>query len=165
MAVSPTVRRRLERQGFVGFGDDELAEAAPWLRFSPALCAAVMAVGTALASPAVLWALAAPAALGTVFPVHPFDVLYNYGLRRLTGTRRLPKNGAPRRFACGMATAWLIAAGVAFAADADVAGYALGGVLTAVAAVVATTHFCIPSLIYRSACARLPLPGAVPAGD
>jgi hypothetical protein len=39
-------------------------------------------------------------------------------------------------------------AGAAFAADLNVMGYFLGGMLTGVAALVSTTHFCIPSLIY-----------------
>ena len=148
MALSPTIRSRLETQGYVDVDERTLASVEPWLRWSPALCTAVMAIGTALGSEWVLWGLAPFAALGAVFPRHPFDYLYNYGLSRLTGTEPLPPNGAPRRFACALATAWLLATGAAFAADVDILGYVLGGLLTAVAALVSTTHFCIPSLIY-----------------
>jgi hypothetical protein len=107
-----------------------------------------MALGTVLASEWVLWGLVPFAALGAIFRRHPFDYLYNHGMRRLTGTEPLPPHGAPRRFACGIASVWLVATGAAFAADMDVLGYALGGMLTAVAALVGTTHFCIPSLVY-----------------
>ena len=148
MAISPVARRRLEIQGFVGLDDVTLAEAEPWLRFTPAVCTVLMALGTAFALPELLWALVPFAALGAVFPTHPFDFVYNYGLRRLTGTKALPHNGAPRRFACGMAAVWLAATASAFMAGAPAAGYALGGVLTSVATLVSVTHFCIPSLIY-----------------
>jgi hypothetical protein len=139
---------RLNAQGYVNVDRQTLAHVEPWLRWSPVFCTIVMATGTILASPWVLWGLAVTAALGTILPSHPFDYVYNLGVRRLTGTPPLPSNGAPRRFACGVATAWLLATGAAFAADLPALGYVLGGVLTAVAALVAVTHFCIPSLIY-----------------
>jgi hypothetical protein len=139
---------RLDAQGYINVDRKTLREVEPWLRWSPVFCAVVMATGTVLASPWILWGLAITAALGTVLPSHPFDYVYNLGVRRLTGTPPLPPNGAPRRFACGMATVWLIATGAAFAADLTVLGYVLGGILTAVAALVGTTHFCIPSLVY-----------------
>lgn len=147
--LSPVVRKRLEIQGFTGLDDVTLCEVGPWLRFTPLVCAALMGLGTALALPALLWALVPVAALGAVFPVHPFDLVYNFGLRRVTGTRSLPPNGAPRRFACGMAALWLAATASAFMVGAAAVGYVLGGVLTSVAALVGTTHFCIPSLMYR----------------
>jgi hypothetical protein len=154
MADFGTTRRRLETQGFLGLSDADLAEVGPWLRLTPAVCAVFMGLGTALGSTAILWGLAAPALLGAVFPVHPFDLVYNAGLRRLTGTRRLPRSGLPRRFACGMAAAWLLVTGAAFWADAAAAGYLLGGVLTAVAALVSLTHVCIPSMVFGVLFAR-----------
>ena len=78
------------------------------------LCAVVMGVGTALASPPILWTLAVIALVGAVLPFHPFDLIYNYGLRFVTGTRAFPPHGAQRRFACGMAAVWLVGTGVAF---------------------------------------------------
>ena len=139
---------RLDTQGYTHLDRAALSAVEPWLRWSPALCTIAMGVGTVLASPWILWGLAVFAALGAAFRRHPFDYIYNLGVRRLTGTPELPPHGAPRRFACGLATAWLVATGAAFAADADAIGYMLGGVLTGVAALVSVTHFCIPSLIY-----------------
>jgi hypothetical protein len=147
-AISPTTRRRLEIQGFVGINERWLAETAPWLRLSPALCTLLMALGTALASPATLWALAIIAALGSIFPVHPFDLLYNHGIRHLVGKPRLPHNGAPRRFACLLATLWLAGTAFAFQGGSMVTGYTLGAAITAVALLVTATNICIPSLLY-----------------
>jgi hypothetical protein len=150
MMSDSTVRRRLEIQGFRNLDDEALAEVGPWLRWSPALCATFMALGTILASPPVLWSLGVIAAIGAALPFHPFDLVYNHLVRRATGTRPLPHHGPQRRFACGLAAVWLFATGLAFQAGATTVGYVLGGVLTAVAALVATTHFCIPSLVYNA---------------
>jgi len=147
--VSPVTRHRLEVQGFIGLSDESLREVGPWLRLTPALCTTIVMIGTALALPALLWVLVPIALFGAVFPRHPFDLIYNVALRRSTGTRALPPNGAPRRFACGMAGLWVGATAAAFTAGVPPVGYALGGVLTAVGLLVSTTHFCIPSLVYR----------------
>jgi hypothetical protein len=165
MLTHAVVRSRLEAQGFRGLDDVALVEIGPWLRWSPALCAVFMATGTILASPPILWALAVIAALGAMLPFHPFDAFYNYVVRRLTGTRPLPHHGPQRRFACGMAAAWLIGTGLAFHEGAAALGYALGGTLTIVAAIVGATHFCIPSLIYNKLFGPNPTGGtSVPHG-
>jgi hypothetical protein len=59
MPTHAAVRRRVEAQGFLGLDEVALAEIGPWLRWSPAVCAVFMATGTILASPPMLWALAA----------------------------------------------------------------------------------------------------------
>ena len=154
MAISPTTRQRLQTQGFEGMSVNDLARVEPWLRLTPALCALIVVVGTVLAEPVVFFLLAPLAAFGALFPRHPFDFAYNYGLRHLTRTPPLPANGAPRRFACGIASIWIVAIGVSFALGAEGAGYVLGGLMAAVATLVATTHICIPSMIYRAAFCR-----------
>jgi hypothetical protein len=148
--MSPTIRRRLEAQGFCNLDDATLSELAPWLRWSPALCTLVMIVAVALRSPLLLWTLGGIAALGAVLPFHPFDLLYNHGMRHLTHTRPFPPNGPQRRFACGMAAAWLGATGYAFSSGFVTLGLVLGIALILVAALVSITHFCIPSLIYNA---------------
>jgi hypothetical protein len=160
MPEMTVLRHRVEAQGFLGLDETALAEIGPWLRWAPALCAVFMATGTILASPAVLWTLAGIAVLGTLFPAHPFDALYNHVVRRLTRTRPLPRHGAQRRFACGVAAVWLAGTGLAFQQGAATLGYALGGVLTVIASIVGATHFCIPSLVYNKLFGRRPIPGA-----
>ena len=150
MALSATLRHRLDIQGYACESDATLARTQLWLRMSPALCAVIAAVGTALALPAVLWGLMVFAALGAILPFHPFDLIYNLGVRGGTGAAALPRNGAPRRFACGMASVWLLATGGLFYGGFDVAGYVLGGALVAVAALITVSHICIPSMVYRA---------------
>jgi hypothetical protein len=150
MTLSPTLRNRLDIQGYSCVDDATLARTQLWLRMSPALCAAIAAVGTALAFPAILWGLMIFAALGAVLPFHPFDLIYNLGIRHITGTPELPRNGAPRRFACAMASVWLLTTSGLFYAGFDIAGYLLGGALVAVAALITVSHICVPSLVYRA---------------
>jgi hypothetical protein len=148
MALSQAVRSRLETQGFA-CDDPAFDRVEPWLRLTPSICTVLMGLGAALALAPLLWALVPIALLGAAFPVHPFDLLYNLGLRRFTGTPPLPHNGAPRRFACGAAAVWLMATASVFGAGLEWAGYTLGGILTAVSLLVSVTHFCIPSTVYQ----------------
>ena len=50
MAISSAIRNRLEMQGFCGLDDARLAEAEPWVRFTPALCATIVAIRTVLSA-------------------------------------------------------------------------------------------------------------------
>ena len=142
--------RRLDIQGFETVDVQELARVAPWLRLSFGLCTLLGGLGTVLASPTLLLILAAVAAVAAASPVHPFDLIYNYVLRRLTGTGPLPSRGVPSRFGCGMGAVFLLVTAWTFGAGHVVAGYALGGMLTFVVLLVSTTDICIPSIIYRS---------------
>jgi hypothetical protein len=93
-------RKHLEIQGHC-LNDEALAEIGPWMRWPYVWCSSLLIVAVALASPWFLWILAA-IAIGTVFlPSHPFNYLYNYGVRHLTGTRPLPRSTAQGKFACG----------------------------------------------------------------
>jgi Domain of unknown function (DUF4395) len=148
--LTATTRRLLDIQGFERVDDGALAQVAPWLRLAFGLCAVMAAVGTAMASPMILLLLVPIASLAALFPVHPFDLIYNYGIRFMTGTSALPRRGAPSRFACGLGAVWLVATAWVFQAGHQIVGYVLGGLLTGVAVLVSTTDVCIPSLVYRS---------------
>jgi hypothetical protein len=54
----------------------------------------------------------------------------------------------PRRFACQLATPWIIAIAVAFLAGADPVAWILAVPLLATGAVVTTTNWCLPSFVY-----------------
>jgi len=148
-SILGTVRENIQAQGFCGLDDKTSAQINYPLRMSPAICMVWAAVGTALASPTILWVLAPFAALGAILPGHPFDVLYNYGLRHLLGTPALPRYGVRRRFACALATIMIVAAAWGFQADMPLVGYIVGWSLVAAAFVNVSTGFCIPSFIVR----------------
>ena len=143
-------RKRLNVQGLTCISDQELAPVAAWWRTAYLGCAVLAAAGTALASPTILWIVMPLAALGALFPVHPLDLVYNYGIRYLTGTGPLPRRTPQTRFACGVGALWLVATALAFQSGQLTLGYALGGSLTGLAALAGTTDICVPSMIYNA---------------
>lgn len=142
-------RSCLTMQGYGALDDEARRQLWLGLRFSPALCVTGIAIGTALQSPAVLLALALTAFLGGfVTAKHPFDWVYDAAVRPLVGGPAIPPSPAPRRFACQLATPWIVAVAVAFLAGAEVVAWALAVPLLVVGATVAITNWCLPSLIY-----------------
>lgn len=143
-------RRLLTLQGWTGADLDQATETGIWQRMSPALCLTFTIVGTALASPLVLVALAVTAIIGALAPGHPFDALYNHGIRHLLQQPRLPPSRAARRSACAIASFWLVATAITFWSGATLAGYVLGGLLAGAGAVFTFAGFCIPSFLFNT---------------
>jgi hypothetical protein len=142
-------RSCLTMQGYGTLGDEDRKRLWLGLRFAPLLCFVGIALGVILTSPAVLLAMAATAAVGGfITPKHPFDYLYDVALRPLLGGPSVPPSPAPRRFACQLATPWIVAIAVAFLVDLTVVAWALAVPLLIVAALVTTTNWCLPSLMY-----------------
>jgi hypothetical protein len=142
-------RSCLTMQGYGSLSDEERRSLWLGLRFSTGLCFAGIALGAALASPALLLAMAVTALIGGfVAPKHPFDYLYDVALRPLLGGPTAPPSPAPRRFACQLAAPWIVAIAVAFLAGAPALAWILAVPLLLVAATVTTTNWCLPSLIY-----------------
>jgi Domain of unknown function (DUF4395) len=117
------------------------------LRYPTALCLAAVVTGLALQSALMLLALVPIGVVAGWTPRHPFDLIWNHGLRHLSGAPELPPNPTPRRHAFKLASAWLLAVGLLFAVGQPTAALILGGVLVAVCALVTVTNFCIPSTL------------------
>jgi hypothetical protein len=117
------------------------------LRFPTALCLALVVAGLALQSAALILALVPIGAVAGWTRRHPFDLIWNHGLRHSTGAPELPPNPTPRRHAFKLATVWLLAVGLLFAFGQATAGLALGAVLVVVCALNTTTNFCVPSTL------------------
>lgn len=145
---TPSVRGRVEAQGFRGLDDQTIRQINYWLRLSPAICMAWTATGTFLQSAPALWALAPFALLGALLPGHPFDVLYTFGVRRLIHGPAIPPYPRPRRFACLLATVMIVGAAWSFQSGWTLSGQILGWGLVGAALVNVTTGFCIPSFLY-----------------
>lgn len=146
--LSITAKNRIEAQGFTGIDRDTLIAINYWLRLAPAICMVWTAVGVAVASPFILAALVPFALLGGILRGHPFDLIYNFGLRHIFNTPKLPPYGLPRRFACLMASVMLTAMAVAFYFGLHFMGYLLGGTMIFMASINVFTGFCVPSFIY-----------------
>ena len=146
--VSEKTRANLEMQGYVGLDDESIAEFDLWLRLAPALCMTWTAIATATASWVWIALLVPVAVIGAFRDGHPFEIVYNHGIRHLKGTRHLPPAGEPRRFACGVASGHLAVTALAFYTGATGLGYLLGGMMVMGAAIPTFTGFCIPSWMY-----------------
>lgn len=117
------------------------------LRFPTALCLALVVVGLAFSSALLIAVLVPIGAVAGWSSRHPFDLIWNHGLRHLAGAPELPPNPPRRRHAFKLATVWLAAVAALFAAGASTAALVLGGALVAVCGLVTTTNFCLPSTL------------------
>jgi hypothetical protein len=145
--ISSVMRERIEAQGFCGFDDRFLSQINYPLRMAPAICLLWTATGTALASPAILLALVPFALMGAVLPGHPFDVLYNLGLRHLMKRPALPRYGARRRLACVAASIVLTASALSFAYGVPTLGYILGAMVSMGTLTNVITGICPPAMV------------------
>jgi hypothetical protein len=136
----------LQTQGY-RLGGGEARALRIGLRFPTALCLALVVTGLALESALMIALLVPIGAVAGWTPRHPFDLIWNRGLRHLAGAPELPPNPVRRRHAFKLATVWLAAVAALFAIDAATAALVLGGVLVAVCSLVTATNFCIPSTL------------------
>lgn len=136
----------LEVQGYC-LTTEESRRLRVGLRFPTALCLALVVTGLVMQSAVLILALVPIGAVAGWTPRHPFDLLWNNGLRHLSGAPELPPNPQPRRHAFKLATFWLLAVGLLFATGRDTAALVFGGILVGVCALVTATNFCIPSTL------------------
>lgn len=149
--LSDKRKQRLVRQGYGDLSSSELEAVAPWLRLYPSLCAVLIVLATAIASPALMYALAAIALMSTIFKHHPFDLVYNVAVVPALKTPSIPPNRLPRRAACAAATVGLSLAGYLLSSGYVGLGQVVGAILGIAATVKATTDYCpVSHFIYRS---------------
>jgi len=138
------MRGNLTTQGYC-LSDEERRRLAVGLRFSTGTCLLLVIGALALESAAMVLALSGIGLVAALTPRHPFDLVWNHGVRHFTGQPSLPPNPARRRHAFKIATVWTLAVGILLAAGASVVALVLGGLLVAACATVTTTNLCIPS--------------------
>ena len=145
MSLRTWMNENLATQGYC-LASDEAWALAIGLRFSTALCFALVTVGVVLQSWVLLLALSAVGFVAGFTSRHPFDHLWNHGVRHVLGGPPLPPNPARRRHAFKVGTAWLLAVAGCFGAGWSIAGLALGAALLAACASVTVLNLCIPSV-------------------
>lgn len=147
--LSASRLNRIKAQGYIGYSDNELSSFAFGNRFAYILCFTILAVGVITANVPVLLVMSVVALGGIIFPYHPFDYLYNKLIRHRINKPELPPRSKQLKFACTIATLWLIATAYLFHTEYNYFGYVMGSLLASVAFIVSTTDFCIPSIIYN----------------
>ncbi len=147
MSIGGWMRSNLTTQGYC-LSDAERRKLAVGLRFSTGLCLSLVIVALALESPVMIFALGGIGAVASFSARHPFDYLWNHGVRHLLGAPALPPNPPRRRDAFKVATVWLALVGTLFAVDAATVALVLGGLLVAACATVTATNLCLPSVAF-----------------
>lgn len=116
------------------------------VRFPTALCLPLVAVALVVESPVVLLGLAAIAAVAGFTPRHPFDLLWNRGVRALARRApELPPNPRRRRHAFKLGGLMLLVVAGLFAVGLPTAALVLGGLLLCACTSATVLNFCIPS--------------------
>ena len=138
--------RNLRVQGYALTAEE--SRALRWgLRIPTALCLALVIVGLALQSAVLILALVPMGAIAGWTRRHPFDLIWNHGLRHLSGAPELSANPTPRRHAFKLATVWLLVVGLLFAFGQPTAALILGALMVAVCGLLTTTNYCVPSAL------------------
>jgi hypothetical protein len=136
----------LEVQGYCLTHDE--SRALRWgLRFPTALCLAIFVTGLLLQSAALLGALVPIGVVAGWTARHPFDLIWNHGMRHLGGGPLLPANPSPRRHGFKVGTVWLGAVGLLFAFGQPTAAVIAGVPLALACGAVTVANFCIPSTV------------------
>jgi hypothetical protein len=138
------MRANLTTQGYC-LSDADRRELALGLRFSTGLCLALVVTALALTSPAMVFALSGLGLIAGFSARHPFDHLWNHGVRHLSGGPVLPPNPTRRRHAFKIATAWLLLVGALLAVGSTTIALVLGGLLVGACLTVSATNLCLPS--------------------
>lgn len=144
MTVGGWMRGNLTTQGYC-LTDAERRELAVGLRFSTGLCLGLVVVALVLASPVMVFAMSGIGLVAGFGARHPFDHVWNHGVRRLVSGPELPPTPPRRRDAFKVGTAWLLIVGTLLAVGATTVALALGGLLAAACATVTATNLCLPS--------------------
>jgi hypothetical protein len=145
-SVDGWMHENLSTQGY-RLSDAERRRLWFGLRFPTGLCLALVITALALESAPMLVLLSGIGLIAGFTPRHPFDLLWNHGLRHVAAAPELPPNPPRRRHAFKLATVWLLGVAALFGAGYDVAALALGLVLVGVCGLVTATNFCIPSTL------------------
>jgi hypothetical protein len=148
--ISVSCKRRLHVQGYGNYSDKELNDYKYGIRFAYGLCVTMVTLGLILGNIPLLSFASLIAFAGAFPPYHPFDYLYNYGVRHLLGKPKLPPRTIQGRFACGIASGWLVIVIYLLYNNQVVLGNIFGATLIAVGTLVTTTDICIPSMIYNA---------------
>jgi hypothetical protein len=144
--MSAWTDRNLDVQGYC-LTSQQSRELRWGLRLPTALCLLFVVTGLALQSAVLILALVPIGVVAGWTRRHPFDLIWNHGLRRLTGAPELPPNPKPRRHAFKLGAMWLLAVGLLFAFGQATAALVLGTLLVGVCVLNTTTNFCVPSTL------------------
>jgi hypothetical protein len=150
IVASPVISNFMKQQGF----PDEPADACNMrfqgLYFQPRIVLPLVLVGILFQSGWLFLGLSAILWWNTLLPgLNPFEAAYNRFVAPRRGTGPLTPAPMPRRFAQGMAAAFLLGAGAALFAGWPVASCVLQGFLVVAFLALLFGRFCLGAYLYH----------------
>lgn len=148
--LSALTEKNLNRQGFGKLDEETKSRVALPLRFTPAVCTALIVIGLVLQSPIWLGSMALVAFNGALLPSGMLiDLVYNLGVRHLFRAPPLPSTPKPRQFSYLLSSVLLAGSAFSFYYGLSVWGFILGGLVVAGGTILTTTLWCLGSWWYR----------------
>ena len=148
--LSKTRLKRLRAQGYNKQCDLKLSNMAFGIRFAYRLCTTIIIVAIIMQSLELFSAMLGIAFLGIILPNHPFDYVYNFTLSKWLNKPQLPARSKQLKFACTIATLWLVTVVYFMSIGNITIALVLAGALAMVASLPSTIDFCVPSVIYNA---------------
>ena len=119
------------------------------LMFQPRVIGILVLIGLVTQSPVLFLALAAILAWNVLLPAWSlFDALYNHLIAIPRGLPRLTPAPAPRRFAQGIACAFMLGIGLSLLANWRVLAWVVEGFLVIALAALVFGKFCLGSYLF-----------------
>jgi Domain of unknown function (DUF4395) len=148
--ASQTVSNFMKQQGF----PEEPAQACgahfTGLYFQPRIVGTLVVVGIIFQSPVLFLVLSALLWWSVLVPaLNPFELLYNRAMAAPPARPLLSPAPAPRRFAQGMAAAFMLIVGVSLLQGWAISAYVFEALIVFAFAVLLFGQFCLGAYIYH----------------
>jgi len=148
--ITNAEQRFMQQQGFPVEGPAVLIAHFRALRFQPLVVASLVLLAIILQSRVLFFLLAAVLAWSVALPQwNPFERLFDWLIGRARGLAPLGPAPGPRRFAQGMASAFMLCAGLALSLHRQVPAYVFEGFLVVALVALLAGKFCLGSYIYH----------------
>ena len=140
----------IKQQGFQDATAAACDHRYPALMFQPRLLGAIVTLGLVLQNGPLFLILSGVLWWNVLVPArNPFDALYNRLVADPRGLPRLTPAPAPRRFAQGMAAAFMLGIGLALVLGWGLVAWVLEGFLVFALAALILGKFCLGSYVFH----------------
>jgi Domain of unknown function (DUF4395) len=148
--ASPVVRNFMKQQGFSEEPPDACDMRFEGLYFQPRIVFPLVLLAIVLQSASLFYLLSALLWWNVLLPQqNPFEAVYNRFVAPLRGRNPLTPAPGPRRFAQGMAAAFLLGAALCLHGGQHGASWALQGLLVVAFSALLFGKFCLGAYVYH----------------
>ncbi|MEI6884123.1 MAG: DUF4395 family protein [Bacteroidota bacterium] len=119
------------------------------IRWTPFACGLSGTIGLFLQNPYYFMFLGMLTAIGGLGSVSFYDYIYNYTLRYVLASGKVPLHGPQRRFGCSVGAILFITGGIGFYLENPWLAYIPTGFIICLAYIAAITQWCFASTLYN----------------